>query len=584
VAENAAGSGETWRRGLPGDGVERDDAAADDRHSPQPADSGSDDAAGGAAAAGVPPQPSPLPSRLTGIGIGAAAVAGPVALMGLPEPPPDPKIPPAGTPEQETERALAALRQVAEELGRRAGLAGGAAAEVLEAQVLMAEDPSLTEAVAAFTAAGASAESAIHQAFGGFRAMLAEAGEYLAARVADLDDLAARAVAAATGRPMPGVPEREQPFVLVAHDLAPADTALLDLTKVLALVTEQGGPTSHTAILARSRGIPAIVGVAGALGLSDGLPVLVDAADGTVHVSPSAQLVDEVLRRGARRREATARASSTATRILTPDGREVRLLANIGGAADVPDALAAGAQGVGLLRTEFLFLAASEPPSFEEQVAAYRPVFEGFDGRHVVARTLDVGADKPLPFLPFADEPNPALGVRGLRAFRGEHEHLLDAQLAALAAAAAGTGTELWVMAPMVADAAEAAWFAAKARAAGITTVGVMIEVPAAALCAKEILAEVDFASIGTNDLTQYTMAADRLLGPLGALQDAGHPAVLKLIEMTARAGAELGKPVGVCGEAAGDPRLAAELVRLGVTSLSMAAAAIPEIRAVLSE
>ena len=173
---------------------------------------------------------------------------------------------------------------------------------------------------------------------------------------------------------------------------------------------------------------------------------------------------------------------------------------------------------------------------------------------------------------------------RSLRAFRGEHEHLLDTQLAALAAAAEGTGAQLWVMAPMVADAAEAAWFAAKARAAGITTAGVMIEVPAAALCAREILAEVDFASIGTNDLTQYTMAADRLLGPLGALQDAGHPAVLKLIEMTARAGAELGKPVGVCGEAAGDPRLAAELVRLGVTSLSMAAAAIPEIRAVLSQ
>jgi phosphotransferase system enzyme I (PtsI) len=510
-------------------------------------------------------------------------VAGPVALMGLPEPPPEPGTPPSGPPAEEGERALSALRLVAAELGRRAELAGGEAAEVLEAQVMMAEDPSLAEAVTVRTDVGVSAGRAVHEAFGVFRELLAGAGGYLGARVADLDDLSARAVAAASGRPMPGVPVRDEPFVLVAHDLAPADTALLDLQKVLALVTEQGGPTSHTAILARARGIPAVVGVAGALALAENDQLLVDASEGAVYVAPTEEFVEQARAREAARREAAARASSDTAPIRTPDGREVKLLANIGGAADLPDALAAGAEGVGLFRTEVLYLGAVEPPSYEDQLAAYRAVFEGFEGMTVIARTLDAGADKPLPFLPLGEEPNPSLGVRGIRAFRGvEHEHLLDTQLAAMAAAAEGSGVDLWVMAPMIADAAEARWFAAKARAAGIARVGVMIEVPAAALCAREVLAEVDFASIGTNDLTQYTMAADRLVGTLGHLQDAGHPAVLKLIAMTAYAGAELGKPVGVCGEAAGDPRLAVELIRLGVTSLSMAPAALSEVRAAL--
>jgi phosphotransferase system enzyme I (PtsI) len=352
---------------------------------------------------------------------------------------------------------------------------------------------------------------------------------------------------------------------------------------VLALVTEQGGPTSHTAILARSRGIPAVVGVPGRWSWPRAGLVVVDAAEGAVYRAERA--VRRPVASGAERPAAVGGLATAETApIRTADGARVKLWRTSAARGTCPAALAAGAEGVGLFRTEFLYLGALEPPSFEEQVEAYRAVFEGFDGRPVIARTLDAGADKPLPFLPLGEEPNPALGVRGIRAFRGEHEHLLDTQLAALTAAAEGTGAELWVMAPMVADAAEARWFAAKARAAGIAKVGVMIEVPAAALCARDVLAEVDFASIGTNDLTQYTMAADRLVGALGTFQDAGHAAVLKLIAMTAYAGAELGKPVGVCGEAAGDPRLAAELVRLGVTSLSMAPAAIAEVRAALRQ
>jgi phosphotransferase system enzyme I (PtsI) len=520
---------------------------------------------------------------LTGTGIGAAAAVGPVALMAEPDAPPPAGLPPRGDAEYEAARALAALEAVAVDLEGRADSAAAEAADVLEAQAMMARDPSLAEAVRALTCAGVAAERAVYEAFDGFRTVLAGAGEYLAARAADLDDLSARAVAVTAGRPLPGVPVRAEPFVLVAGDLAPADTAVLDLSQVLALVTEQGGPTSHTAIVARSRGIPAVVGVAGAMRLTEGETVVVDAAAGAVLASPGEQVVAAVRRRERARLEAADRAAGATAAILAPDGREVRLLANIGGGAEVPAAVAAGAQGVGLFRTELLYLGALRPPTFDEQVEAYREVLSGFPGRFVVARTLDVGADKPLPFLPLGEEPNPALGVRGVRAFRGAYEHLLDTQLAALAAAAAGSPAELWVMAPMVTTAEEAAWFAGKARAAGIAKAGVMIEVPAAALTAREVLAEVDFASVGTNDLTQYTMAADRLLGSLGALQDAGHPAVLRLVGLVAAAGAELGKPVGVCGEAAADPRLAAELIRLGVTSLSMAPAALPELRAALA-
>jgi len=540
-------------------------------------------AAGGPAASVPPAQEAPV-RRLTGIGIGAGAVVGPVALMAEPEPPPPAGLVPAGDPAHEAARAEAALAEVAADLRRRAESADGESADVLEAQAMMAADPSLADAVRAFTAAGMAAERAVYEAFDGFRTALAGAGEYLAARVADLDDLSARAVAAACGRPMPGVPVRDEPFVLVARDLAPADTAVLDLSLVLALVTEQGGPTSHTAILARARGIPAVVGVDGALGLFDGETLVVDAAAGEVVASPAERIVAATRVRERARREAVAATQAGSVPILGPDGREVRLLANVGGGGEVAAAVAAGAQGVGLFRTELLYLGALRPPTFAEQVEAYRAVLAGFPGRTVVARTLDVGADKQLPFLPLGEEPNPALGVRGLRAFRGPYEHLLDTQLAALAEAAADSPAELWVMAPMITTAEEAAWFAAKARAAGIAQAGVMIEVPAAALTAREVLAEVDFASIGTNDLTQYTMAADRMLGSLGPFQDAGHPAVLRLVALVAEAGAALGRPIGVCGEAAAVPRLAAELVRLGVTSLSMAPAAIPELRAALAK
>ncbi|MDP9182416.1 MAG: phosphoenolpyruvate--protein phosphotransferase, partial [Actinomycetota bacterium] len=232
--------------------------------------------------------------------------------------------------------------------------------------------------------------------------------------------------------------------------------------------------------------------------------------------------------------------------------------------------------------TEFLFLDRPDEPSMDEQAAAYRRVLDAFAGRKVVIRTLDAGADKPLRFVTHADEPNPALGVRGLRTAR-RHPALLERQLTAIARAAAGASAQVWVMAPMVSTPAEAAAFAQQVRGAGLPVAGSMVEVPAAALRAARLLDHCDFLSLGTNDLAQYAFAADRMSGDLADLLDPWQPALLDLVRTTALAGRAAGKPVGVCGEAASDPNLAAVLVGLGVTSLSMAPAAVAPVRATLA-
>jgi len=511
--------------------------------------------------------------ELQGTGIGRGVAVGPVARMGEPLPEP-PNVPSTRAPGDELAAARSAMSLVAADLRRRGERAGGAAREVLEAQAMMAEDPAADAKISAAIEAGATATRAVFDVYGEYRELLAAAGEYVAARVADLDDVRQRIVAACMGVPVPGVPWLDEPFVLVARDLAPADTAGLDLSRVLAVVTAEGGPTSHTAILARARGIPAVVGCAGAGELTG--VVLVDAARGTVTTDPSQDQI------AAAAQAPAAPAAAPAAPGGTADGRPIGLLANLGSPADTAGAVAAGAEGVGLLRTEFLFLDAHTPPTAAEQEKAYREVLAAFPGRKVVARVLDAGTDKPLAFLGAGHEPNPALGIRGIRALRA-HPEVLDTQLAALAAAGAASDAELWVMAPMIADVADAAWFVGRARAHGLTRAGAMIEVPSAALTAGALLSMVTFASIGTNDLAQYTLAADRLLGQLAPLQDPWHPAVLRLVELVGAAGALAGKPVGVCGEAAADPLLACVLVGLGATSLSMAPAALAEVRASLA-
>jgi phosphoenolpyruvate-protein phosphotransferase (PTS system enzyme I) len=516
---------------------------------------------------------------MTGIGTGAGCAAGPVARMAPRPALPAPQPVAAADAPAVTEAVRDALRQVTADLERRSAAADGPAAEVLSAQAMMAADPALADRAAALVGDGVDGPHALDGAFADFRTALEAAGGHFAERVADLDDLRDRAVAALLGRPMPGLPDPGRPHVLVADDLAPADTALLDPARVLALVTERGGPTSHTAILAKVLGLPAVVGCPGAAELTDGRQVLVDGAAGTVEPDPAPETVAAAAAREEQRRERAARVHGPGR---TADGHAVKLLVNLGGLAELPAAAAADSEGVGLFRTEFLYLDRTQAPTAEEQTAAYREVFAAFAGRRVVVRTLDAGADKPLPFATAADEQNPALGVRGLRTATRDPQ-LLRTQLAAIAAAAAGTDAEVWVMAPMVSVPAEAADFAAQAGAHGLRTAGSMVEVPAAALRAGRLAEACDFLSIGTNDLAQYTFAADRTLGSLAGLLDPWQPALLSLVQATAEAGAQHGRPVGVCGEAAADPALALVLTGLGVTSLSAAPGRLPDVRAHLA-
>ena len=515
---------------------------------------------------------------VTGLGVSAGFVVGPVARMARP-----PVIPadggPAGDPKEETEAAHAALDATADELEERSERAEGPASGVLSAQSMMARDPALADMVADRIAAGRSGAGAVMEAFGQFRAALIAAGGYLAERAADLDDIRDRTVARLLGLPMPGVPDPGHPFVLVAQDLAPADTATLDPKTVLAIVTEQGGPTSHTAILATSLGIPAVISTGDAVDLVDGAVVAVDGKAGSVVVDPDEALLADI---ALRRQERAAMLAASSGPGRTADAHPVMLLVNVGAARDVPAAAAVDSEGVGLFRSEFLFLDRDKAPTQDEQRDAYRQVFQAFSGRKVVVRTLDAGADKPLPFLGMDEEDNPALGVRGLRVAR-RHPDVLSTQLQAIADAAADVDAEVWVMAPMVSTPEEAAWFGDQARSHGLPVVGVMVEVPGAALRAEHVLRSVDFASLGTNDLGQYTMAADRMSGELADLLDYWQPALLQLVAATGSAGKAAGKSVGVCGEMAGDPLLALVLTGLGVTSLSMAPGSVAEVRASLA-
>ncbi|MEO5780652.1 MULTISPECIES: phosphoenolpyruvate--protein phosphotransferase [Arthrobacter] len=516
-----------------------------------------------------------------GVGVSPGRIIGTIRQMPKPisEPPAGEVLPDGVTAEEATAAMKVAAKAVHDELKARSETVSGDGKAVLEATALMATDTMLLKAAAKLIGRGTSSQRAIWEAGGSVAEMLHNLGGYMAERATDVLDVRARIVAALRGVAAPGIPASDTPFILVAEDLAPADTATLDPEKILALVTAGGGPQSHTAIIARSLGLPAVVAAAGVDELADGTEVYVDGAAGSIIAGP-----------GESEHAAAAQWAATASLLsefdgngATADGHLVPLLSNVGGAKDAVAAAALNAQGVGLFRTEFCFLERETEPTVEEQAAAYKGVFDAFPGKKVVLRTLDAGADKPLPFLTDATEPNPALGVRGYRTDTTT-PGVLARQLQAIAQAEQASEADVWVMAPMISTAEEAARFAGMCAEAGIKTPGVMVEVPSAALTAESILREVGFASLGTNDLTQYAMAADRQLGPLAALNSPWQPAVLRLVGLTVEGSAAEGhnKPVGVCGEAAADPALAVVLTGLGVTTLSMTARSIAAVAAVL--
>ncbi len=524
---------------------------------------------------------APAPASGTGpgtghLGVSAGRVIGPVAVLvhAIAEPPATAVLAPPA-------RAAAAgilrdaLEATARDYRRRAEETSGHRAEVLVATAAMAGDPQLIEeTTGAIRARGLTPERAVWEAIADVAAQYRAAGGELLDRITDLHDVRDRVIARLSGVEPPGLPERREPYVLVADDLAPADTVSLDPATCIALVTEGGGPTSHTAIIARELGLPAVVGVEGATRIADGTLVLVDGETGEVIVQPDPSL------------QATATGVITLPPFRGPgstaDGHRVVLSANVGAPREIARAVERGAEGVGLFRTEFCFLDRADEPSVAEQVAAYREVFAAFPDQRVIVRTLDAGSDKPLPFFTPIHEPNPVLGLRGVRtAIRDPL--VLERQLRAIAEAAAAERADVAVMAPMIATLAETREFAARAREAGIRSVGVMLETPAAALTAIELCGVVDFLSVGTNDLSQYTMAADRMSAALAPLADPWQPALLRMIRIVGEAAAATGTPMGLCGEAAADPDFAAVLVGLGATSLSMVARAIPTVGARLA-
>lgn len=515
-----------------------------------------------------------LHNTFHGIGVSAGTAVGPLVVV-RPAP-----TAPADEPATTDAAAAAALvhgvlEDVATGLEERAKSAGEHARPILEAGAMMARDPGLAMGIDTQLQSGKGPTNAVSAAVEEYCAMFESLGGYMAERVTDLRDVRDRAVARLLGQPEPGVPALTEPSILAAHDLAPAETATLTTETCLGIVTEAGGPTSHTAILASQLGIPAVVQAVGIMDVPAGTMVAIDGGVGEITVNPTAEETSLLEER--KRRRAAALAGGTGNG-ATKDGYPVALLANIGTADDARKAAEQAVEGVGLFRTEFLFLDRDAMPTVAEQTATYTEVFKAFGDRRVVVRTLDAGADKPLKFADLGPEENPALGRRGIRLGMIRTD-VMDAQLQALAAAHQATGADVRVMAPMIATQAEAMWFAERVRALGLPKVGVMIEVPAAAIRSRGILYHVDFASLGTNDLQQYTMAADRMQGELAELLNPWEPALLDVIALACDGGSAMGKPIGVCGEAGGDPAMALVLAGLGVSSLSMAPNKVPAVR-----
>ena len=483
--------------------------------------------------------------------------------------------------EVEQQRALAALASLAAELGESADRLRAEGhveeADIFEANRLMAEDPALAEEVLAL-AQETSAAGAVLQATERHAQKLEEIEDaMLAARAADVRSLGVRAARLLTGAPATGAASL-RPTILIARDLGPVDIADLNLAagRIRGLALAAGAATSHAAIMARALGVPLVVGLGDEiLEAAEGDPVVLDGQAGTATLEPSQELLDdslrEVHRRRRRRRELAGERTLPA---VTRDGRRIRLLCNAGTAAEVAAGLAAGAEGVGLLRTELAFLEASDWPTQDEHAAALAPALSLLPGRIATVRTLDFGADKTPPFLAGVRERGLALTLRYPEAFA--------AQLRAIVSS--GSTTALRVLLPMVASAEELRSVRAvleQDHAGPMPQLGAMIETPEAAGRADEIAAEADFLSIGTNDLVQYTLGLDRER-PLATVQAAADPDVLRCISQVVAAARKRGLAVEVCGEAAGDPELVALLVGLGVDELSVSPARLDEVRATI--
>ncbi|QOZ96942.1 phosphoenolpyruvate--protein phosphotransferase [Stutzerimonas stutzeri] len=493
------------------------------------------------------------------------------------------------SPVIELQRLDAALDKVHAEIGTLIDESQVASIrDIFTTHQAMLRDPALREEVQARLQKGLSAEAAwMEEIETAAQQQEALHDKLLAERAADLRDVGRRVLACLTGVEADQAPD--EPYILVMDEVAPSDVATLNAQRVAGILTAGGGATSHSAIIARALGIPAIVGAGpGVLGLARNTLLLLDGERGELLVAPTdAQLEHARSERAAREERKRLANERRMEPAITRDGHPVEIAANIGAAGETPEAVAMGAEGIGLLRTELVFMNHSQAPDQATQEAEYRRVLEVLEGRPLVVRTLDVGGDKPLPYWPMPAEENPFLGVRGIR-LSLQRPDILETQLRALLASA--DGRPLRIMFPMVGNIDE--WRTAKAMVDRLRVelpvadlqVGIMIEIPSAALIAPVLAQEVDFFSIGTNDLTQYTLAIDRGHPTLSGQADGLHPAVLRLISMTVEAAHAHGKWVGVCGELAADALAVPMLVGLGVDELSVSARSIALVKARVRE
>ncbi len=531
---------------------------------------------------------SPAEARLVGTGAAGGVAIGPAVVIDTVEV----EIPVTDDPVASFNEAMAAVQADLLRLQEHARNAGRTeAAEVLGAQALMAEDPMLADSVAAGIEAGATLEEAVTNTSAEIAAMFAAIDDpYIAARATDVVEVTDRVRRHLAGVESTDLGAIEVPSILVAAAITAAETALLDPNLVLGFITEAGGPTSHVAIIARSLGVAAVVGTTGVVDLvRSGDSVALDGTSGDVAIRPN----DETTATFAALRDAYVAAQQAAARYrgvrVSLGDRPVAVPANVGSRDDIELAIAEGADGIGLLRTEFLFLDRSAPPGEEEQFGFYSFAAQGF-GDTVVIRTFDIGGDKPASYLDIDPEENPFLGVRGARLYSQESD-LFNTQVRAILRAS--IHGDVAMMLPMISHVAEirevraqifdvAQQLTDEGVVHEVPPIGVMVEVPAVALAADAIAAEVDFFSIGTNDLTQYTMAADRTNGVLDGFQDPLHPAVLALCKLTADAAHRNGITVSVCGLAAADPAGAVVLAAMGIDKLSVSGRSVNPTKSVI--
>ena len=537
--------------------------------------------------------------RIAGVAASEGVAVGPVFVHARRELEPERENISEDKVEEELARFQSAVEAVVQKLSETAERLRESGSEkeagIFDAHVEMAEDPEFHSEVEERVRNLTSPEAAVLAVGEEFAGMFAEMeDEYIAARADDVRDVASQVAADLMGSKAAGLEMLEEPSVILARNLAPSDTVRIPKGMALGFVIAEGSKTSHVSIMARSFGIPAVVGVGAALEEAfEAEVVALDGGEGYAVADPDHDTVVEF----ERKQEAIAEEQASLEEFKhvearTRDGQRIEVAANIGSAEEAESALEWGAEGVGLFRTEFLFMERPELPSEEEQYGAYRKVAEAFGERPVIIRTLDVGGDKDLPGVDQPEEENPFLGWRGIRMCLDVPE-LFKPQLRAILRAA--SHGNLRIMFPMIVDTVEL--HAAKeliqecrreleneGTQFGEVDIGVMVETPAAAIRAADLAPEVSFFSIGTNDLVQYTLAADRGNERLRRLQSADHPAVLDLIGRTCKAAREAGIWVGVCGETAGEAAMIPKLIELGVTELSMSAPSIPRAKKVLSE